>query len=396
MNTRRAGALLRCSQCALRTAIKSSAHPRLFTTSTVLHKNGAVPSFTEVSSPELKDFLTYLREELFLPSHLSDSQLQLVRKYKYRKQLETESTIATIEGEDFKLKPLKMRAQPSLTQSVGQALSMMREKKDWENVPSLLQGAATAMKSHSTLSGEKWTYLLEQVLRRLGKAGRQNVVLECLRRGSDTGLTMSTRNLATRVFTCFGRKAYDNDFNAADTEKALLYAEQAAALMENLEHAGSTSLAGEEDPRLSPEVIGTLLQLAAVRASKHLQGKDEEGKVASYSEKLLNTPTAFTPLPETENGQELHPWMWTYVPILHGMNLAQSLQPGTKNAEELRSKAYVLSEQVSECKARLEQWDAFEKLKPPKENLNRRQKRTSNEPLYGLVMYDKLIGTGSS
>lgn len=273
------------------------------------------------------------------------------------------------------------------------AMRLMREKTDWEAIPNLLQGMKP-VKRHMKISDRNWDKLVGGTITKLGNVGRQDVLLECLRRGSETGITMSSRDASNEVFLCFQRKAVENDFNITDTKKALSWVEQAVVLMENPEHAGSTSLAGEDDPRISPEIIGILLELAAVRVSKHLEGKDSENKVAGYTEKLLNTPVAFKPMPDTENGYKLHPWMWTYVPILHGMNVAQSLQPGTKYADELRSRAYVLSEQLSECKTRLEQWVASEKVKPPTEGSHRWRKKHEGR-LYGLTMYDKLIGTGS-
>lgn len=267
-------------------------------------------------------------------------------------------------------------------------MELFREKKDWETLPNLIQGTKTVTGTSSPV----WKTLRKTVILKLGNAGRQNILLELVRRGSDTGFTMSSREFSKHIFMCFGRKAYENDFDEAHTEKALLYAEQAAALMENPEHAGNTSLAGDNDPRLSPEIMGILLELAAVRASKHLGGKDKGGKVASYTEKLLNTPVAFKPLPDTENGYILHEYLYTYIPILYGMNLAQSLQPGTKYAEELRSRAYKLSEDVSECRNRLVEWEALEKTKEPQEYPSPLRNK-KNRPLYGLTMYDKLIGS---
>lgn len=232
----------------------------------------------------------------------------------------------------------------------------------------------------------------------MGAAGYQEVLLECVRRGADTGITMNSRDSATQIIYNTARKATDNDFDALHTRKALLWAEQAVDLMEKPEHAGNTSLSGEDDPRICPEIIGILLQLAAARVSMHLEGKDTERKVSSYTEKFLNTPIELKPLPDTEDGYVLNPWMWIHVPVLHGMNMAHSLQPGTKYAEELRSRAYTLSEQVSECKDRLEQYQALEEAdrRDIEGNQNPKQRRKSGGRLYGLELYDKMIGTGAA
>lgn len=203
-------------------------------------------------------------------------------------------------------------------------------------------------------------------------------------------MIMNSRRISEKIFLSFHQKAYENDFNVADTKKALSWAEQASVLMENPEHAGNLYRAGENDPRASPEIIGILLELAAVQVSKHLNGKDTENKVSSYTEKLLSTQVALTPIPEMENdkdGHELHQWMLLHVPVLHGMKLAQTLQPGTKHADELRSRIQELSMEMSLCKRQLKGWKMFDMAKlPPGENLG---------PLYGLTVYEKLIGTGS-
>lgn len=194
-------------------------------------------------------------------------------------------------------------------------------------------------------------------------------------------MTMNTLPIAQRVFKCFHRKAYDNDFSAVDTKKALSWAEQALALMENPEHTAKPSLTKEDDPRAAPEVAAILLSLAAVRVSKHLEGKDTENKVSSYTEKLLNTQVAWMPIPDKQkvkdNVKQLNSWMLSQVPILYGMNLALTLQPGN---DQLRSRVYALSEQVLECKRRLEEAAAT---------------RGIERSLHGHTLYDKLIGTGS-
>jgi len=104
---------------------------------------------------------------------------------------------------------------------------------------------------------------------------------------------------------------------------------------------------------------------------------------------------AFKPVPETDNGYVLHPWMWTYVPILHGMTLAQTLlEPGSKYANELKTRATALRAQVLDCKTRLQKWEAHQKANPtPPESRGRKREQ---RPLYGVTMFEKTMGTGSS
>jgi hypothetical protein len=146
-------------------------------------------------------------------------------------------------------------------------------------------------------------------------------------------------------------------------------------MMEEPKHAGSRFLAGEDDPRLQPQIIGILLELASVKAVKYLEGRDVDGKVAEYSTRLLGTPLDFKP-PVNESESALNPWLWRHVPVLHGMYEAlKVLDPSSPVAEGLRTKSEVLDSIVS---------TAYEKLA---ELVSK-----ENKSLISLQMYEKLLG----
>ncbi|KAE9364485.1 hypothetical protein N431DRAFT_354271 [Stipitochalara longipes BDJ] len=371
MSGRGLGKAFRCCDCAVKSSSKGlSIQRRNFTSSSSWRRHGAVPAFTETSSPELNDLLSELRLKVFLPSHLSKQHKNLIYKKKYENELSTEPVIATIAEEDFQLQHIDFRKDlPNLKKSLLKAIALMKDKRDWANLPNLLEGLKTSGANMRT-SDIKVT-----LLNKIMAAGRQEALLECLRRVEDTGIQLRDPDFVTRVMLAMQRRAFDTDWHEHETAKALKWAEMVVELMESPWHAGSRILVGDNDPRLQPEVIGILLELAAVRAVKHLESRDEDGKVAEYGAKLLGTPLEFrTPAEEVE--YELNPWLWAHVPVLHGINEAlKVLEPSSAVAEGLQKKGEVLDAMLSTY---------YEKLAYLPSKVGRK--------LMGLQIYEKLLG----
>ena len=301
---------------------------------------------------------------------MGKQQRKIIYKKKYETELSTEPVIATIAEEDFQLQHIDFRKDlPNVRKSLFKALSLMKDKQDWANLPNLLEGLKTSganvMASHVKAG----------ILHKIMAAGRQETLLECLRRVEDTGLQLKDPEFVTRVMLTMQRRGFDTDWHEHETAKALRWAEMVVELMENPKHAGSRILAGENDPRLQLEVIGILLELAAVRAVKHLESRDVDGKVADYGARLLGTPLEFrTPADDTE--YELNPWVWAHVPVLHGIYEAlKVLDSSSAVADGLQKKGEVLDAMVSTY---------YEKLASIE---NKHGKK-----LMGVLMYEKLLG----
>ncbi|KAH7371883.1 hypothetical protein BKA64DRAFT_689682 [Cadophora sp. MPI-SDFR-AT-0126] len=371
MNARSLDKAFRCCECAVRIAGRGvSVQQRTFSSSSIRQKHGAVPTFTEVSSPELQDLFTTLRERVFLPAHVPQIQRDLIFKGKHKKALEVEPVTAVVGGEEFTLKHLDLLTDiPGKYKSFNKALSLMKDKRDWNNLPNLLQGLKTAkfrLNDNARIN----------LLRKAGKAGRQDVILECLRRADETGLTLTEPNFVVQVFFWIRQKAYLSDWDAEETKKALHWAEMVKDMMAEPKHhpaAGSKALTNLY------EVNGDLLELAAVRANKHQDGKDVDGKVERYASDLLASPRDFEARHQSKV-QELNFWLSTNVPAVHGLRLAQAvlgasseLSVGLKKfGEELEPLLSKAKEQVSEI---------------PNKN--------GTVPT-GVSMYEKLLGPESS
>ncbi|KFY88530.1 hypothetical protein V500_06296 [Pseudogymnoascus sp. VKM F-4518 (FW-2643)] len=256
----------------------TSGQRRTFTSS-LSHQKQGFPTFQPTSSPELDNILSKFRNTIFLPAHLSKQHRDLVYAFKNKKNLEAIPVTVEIGGEEIRLKHINMTKDvPNQRKALREALGLMKEKKDWDNFPLLLEGLHSAGRVTDEV-------VLEQFVRMASLAGRQDAVLESARRVSKTGFRINTREIAKMVVWWIQYRALANDFSQAETKKALSMAEQIAILMEDKAHAGGRA-ADSEDPRTSPEVIGLLLELSALNV-KHEGGKDENGSVEKYAKSLL-------------------------------------------------------------------------------------------------------------
>jgi hypothetical protein len=152
---------------------------------------GAVPAFTATSSPELDDLLTKLRNKVFLPVHLSQEQRNLIYRSKHARSLEAEPVIARIANDEFRLQPInRTKDIIGVQTALDKALDLMKDKKDWDNLPSLLHGiknVGTLGKGAENLLKENKHRVWKKVVVKAAQVGRLDVILECARRVSDTG-----------------------------------------------------------------------------------------------------------------------------------------------------------------------------------------------------------------
>jgi hypothetical protein len=350
--------VFRCKDCSLRTGAPYFAfQSRSFTSSNPRRKHGkrvlnsrrlweytdsigAVPTFTEVSTPELQDLLSTMRQNVFLPAHLSKPHQALVFGARHRKLLEDDPVTVEVAGENFQLKHIdRMKDQPGSIDSLLKAVSLMKEKKDWDNLPILLEGLRIAGRK---LKPQYW----EKLVRKAGQAGQQSTILECVRRASRTGFVLKDLNLVREIMWWIQYKALSTGWTAQSTRKGLAMAEQIVDLLEDEKHCGGTFLCNS-DPRARPEVAGILLQLAASH-SKLTGGKDEDRKVEIYSKRLLGTLARKANLREgLPDGREL----WTsnallcnITPIVYAMRVAaEILSPNSEISKQLKEQEPALA-----------------------------------------------------
>ncbi|EAW12679.1 uncharacterized protein ACLA_011060 [Aspergillus clavatus NRRL 1] len=267
------GRLFRCQTSrTLRQSIGSFAQKRSYS------KN--VPSFPPTSSAELDQALNRFREELFIPFGLNTEQRRLMFRQKYADKLEQEPVTVYVgeSDEPFHLRPMDPQSRPS-KKEIKDVISLMKTKKDWQNLLPFLAGLRM---SHRTIETERWEWLV----RKAGEADALGIILECAKQTSRTGLRLNNVGIVQRIFFELHRKAQMGEFKDPAVSKALSLAKQFVALMEAPEHMERNI---EQDPKRKPFVVGTLLELSAARAVNEFGGKDETGDVLTYAQRLLAT-----------------------------------------------------------------------------------------------------------
>ena len=258
--------------------------------------------------------------------------------------------------------------------SLNRAMDLMKEPRDWDNIPSLLKGFKDAKRAMYPKNHARIT-------RKACMAGRHDIIIECARRVDDTGFRLAALDVVTELMWQLQDKAFKSNWSSKETKQALKWAEMVSDLLEDPRHSGSRVVKTNIDPRTRPEVIGVMLQLAAVWATRFSDGVDMDQKVARYAARLLGSKVNVgLDTLQTDEGDPVHYinlYLTHMVPVLHGMKLAQSILGGSLMALEERT--VELEEAiVAQRQAMLSHLAGHEH--PPQQRFR------------GLATYDALIG----
>lgn len=240
----------------------------------------------------------------------------------------TDPVVANLGGEEFTLQPInRITDVPPVRKSLFDAINLMKTKADWDILPRLLEGLRHAGLKTSIAA-------LTSITRKAARAGRQDIILACVRQVETTGFQLNRSEVVREILWSFQSMALHSDFDAETTKKALTWSEQIFDMIELPAHAGEGLAAGEVDPRTQATSVGILLQLSAARALKHLEGKDVDGKVVKYAEMLASTSLDFgTP----RNDFDRRHWSSERLPVLYGMKAAlKILDPTSEAAKKLQ------------------------------------------------------------
>ncbi|KAK4978404.1 hypothetical protein LTR66_010606 [Elasticomyces elasticus] len=296
-------------------------------------QNRAVPAFTATSSSELDEVLETLRSKYFVPAYLNKRQRNLIYRDKYRTQLENEPINATLGDEDVPLEHIdRTKDVPKRLPLLQKAVSLMREKEDWEQVGSMLEGLRT---SKAVVKAD----YMERLVRKANEAGMQHVILRCLQQADKTGLTLRDPRVLEQVLHGLRERAQSGEWAEESVLHAIKQADEVARLLEHEEHGTGRKLS-QDDPRTSPTVIGVFLELAAVRAWKHTDKKDEDGTVEKYAERLLAVMGSKTqPSITVSDEPGPQPKFSKAIPVWHGLLLARKIlgskMPQDQNAQRI-------------------------------------------------------------
>ncbi|KAI9802367.1 MAG: hypothetical protein M1833_001873 [Piccolia ochrophora] len=276
-----------------------------------------VAVFRQTSSPELDTALANLRERIFVPAHLPKTSKDLIYQSKHHHLLESESVTATLGDETHILRPInRTKDEPRTRTAFHYIISLMREPSDWDNLVPLLEEIRIAKRRLPIET-------LERTVRRASQTRRWDTLLAAARSPKTTGFELRDRKLVLQVLWGLREEVMAASWEDATTDSTLRRAEAVCALLDDKEHCGGQQISSS-DPRVRPEVVGVLLELAAVRALRRYGGKDEDGMVALYVERLegvwWNLDLADMKEWKRENAR-----LWAWVPVWNGLRLAERI-----------------------------------------------------------------------
>lgn len=195
----------------------------------------------------------------------------------------------------------------------------MKDAKDWQNLPGFLEGLKTAKR-------QLHVWQIEKMIRRANIAGRQGVVLECLRRAEGTRVRLRDVQVVREVMWGAVMRAQQGNWEKEPVEQALKLARAAWDLMEDPRHVMKARAVGPEHvARTRPEVVGVMVQLEAAKALLVAEGKDEGERVESMVERLLGC-CVNADLASGEMGRfDAHNKLMMWAPVWHGMMMARKV-----------------------------------------------------------------------
>lgn len=228
--------------------------------------------------------------------------------------------------EQVRLKPMSIEDQPS-TEDFKTAVTSMSTYSDWCNLLPLLCGMKDSKRGLQA-------HRLEWVIRKACEAGKHGVILECAKQSARTGLELREVEVVRTLFQGFHDAAHKSNFGRATVERSLKQAKQATSLI-GLPNKKGVSI--KEDATRQPDIIGVLLELSASHALQASEGKDEDGEVASYARRTLDTwPVGDFDLKEPTKWSTANEKLKQMVPLWHGMKLAMKVKE-VKTDNQLRT-----------------------------------------------------------
>nr|POE72968.1 hypothetical protein CFP56_30907 [Quercus suber] len=244
----------------------------------------AVPTFVETSNVQLNEILATFRNKHFIPAALPKATRRLIFEQKSRQSLQENPRTITLGDEEVELRWLdRTKDIPSKKGLLTKVLSLLQESADdetWrQNIPALLKGLY-AMNPHHELHN--------QVARAMVRAGQMGTLIVCLQQAKDTGMSLRHAGVLDVVMWGLHSEASQVQWSEESLATARRHASLLAMALENDVHTPEKGVVVKHDHRSKPWVIGTFLELEAAWALKFQDGQDVNGKVKTYTERLLD------------------------------------------------------------------------------------------------------------
>ena len=151
-------------------------------------------------------------------------------------------------------------------------------------------------------------------------------IVETARRAKHTGLQLREVATVRAVMHACRDRALLSNWERRETAGALACAENVATLLEEKEHCASHRGTGP-DPRTQQDIIAVIVELAGMRVKKHQGGKDMDGKLKTYTQRLMPNVRRVAPegVQEGEERREsakMDARLTRWVPVREALKLA--------------------------------------------------------------------------
>lgn len=231
-----------------------------------------------------------MRSLYFVPAYLPERERRLIYRPKNKQYLESFPQTYQMGDEDIPLQWIDRQKEiPARKSIINNILRLMREgeRREWNNLPSLLEGLQQCLRSAGSTKTDKIDFA--KIVRLALLSHRMSIVLDCLVKSEKTGLTLQDGDVMGEVFWGLRSIPQKRGWSEGAMNKALEHAKRVANLLETEKHRAShaPNSASMLDGRARPEVVGVLLELVAVQAYQHFDGQDTDGSVRAYAERLL-------------------------------------------------------------------------------------------------------------
>ena len=220
-------------------------------------------------------------------------------------------------NEVHQLHPLNhITDEPGTRRGLAEIINLMKEGRDWVNIIPLLEGLWT--------SGRKVRdWQMEKIVRRMGEAGRQPVVIEMLRRTEGTGLRLGVIRVCREVFWGGVLKCVQSGWSKSGVREAERLVEGWWEMLSEQKHVDSGVKKNSGDPKLRPEIVGVLMWTRAVQSVLYGEKKDEEGKVKRAAEMVMAVWKDADLKIDKQDWNDASYKLMMWVPVWQGMKMAQ-------------------------------------------------------------------------
>lgn len=275
-------ALRLCRACRHKLQRSNQLQHQQRTFTSTQQRQKTIPTFQPTSSSELDAILLEVRNKIFLPEIVNSTVRKLIYRPARQQILLNEPgvTQSLSDGTEIQVMPLGIHDRPKKHQTLFKILELMIQTGQWENLPTLLEGLKLS-KQHP----EK-TDWFPKLIRKASEVGQFDIILKCAQNGEKTGVLFTNPDVVREIIPALHNAAVSAEWKGEDLDRINTLVENLVSIIYSTASTHKLRTGQDVDYRKSPEVLGLILELAVAKAQTVHGGKDTDGKVLNYVQKL--------------------------------------------------------------------------------------------------------------